>query len=230
MILIDLSLTVPHRKLPRRVLWFYFGHMVAFTIVFLVVYISVKNTHQENCNEKYEIDTFWRPLMGGFAGLNLVIGWLGWYILYQNIKVYYDENSEYHRATSHSGVLWFVHLSLSLPFSRLLLLSSLTGFSRLLATRSGQRRNRLAMVEKSAFAGRLVCNRFDLDILKKPLISSLYSACRVLGLVYSLLDNMVQSYTLVQYARTESLAIRVRNLFLLSLSSRFCLLKPIHHQ
>ncbi|GAA5826884.1 hypothetical protein JCM5353_004472 [Sporobolomyces roseus] len=102
---------LPHRKLPRRILWFYFVHMVFFTVVFGLVYLGVKNTHQENCNDKYDLNTFWRPLMGGFAALNLVIGWLGWYILYQNISEYYNPNSKHHRVTAFSGVLWILDVT-----------------------------------------------------------------------------------------------------------------------
>lgn len=95
--------------------------MIFFTFVFGLVYLGVKNTHQEDCNEKYDLNTFWRPLMGGFAALNLVIGWWGWYILYQNIKIYYDEDSEHYRVTAWSGVFWceaiFVYLSLNHLFA-----------------------------------------------------------------------------------------------------------------
>ncbi|GAA5932971.1 uncharacterized protein JCM15063_002257 [Sporobolomyces koalae] len=94
---------VPHPRLPEKLVWFYFGHLIVFTIVFGGVYFGTTNTSQENCNEQFSINSFWRPVMGSFAALNLLIGYWSCWIMHENVKHYHNPNHEFHRFASLSG-------------------------------------------------------------------------------------------------------------------------------
>ncbi|GAA5830288.1 hypothetical protein JCM3766R1_002856 [Sporobolomyces carnicolor] len=96
---------LPHAKLPKKLIWFYFGHLVTFTIVFAVVYLTVGNTSQSNCNDEFAISTFWRPLMAGFVALNLAIGWFFCFVMYVNVSNYQGTNRKFHGMVTWSGAL-----------------------------------------------------------------------------------------------------------------------------
>ncbi|GAA5990941.1 hypothetical protein JCM5350_008286 [Sporobolomyces pararoseus] len=107
----DVFATVPHPKLPEKLVWFYFGHLTVFTLVFIVLYTTVKNTSQENCNDQFDINSFWRPVMGGLTAFWLLIGWFFCYLMHENVKHYHDPTHDFHRVVSLSGVLSLLHMT-----------------------------------------------------------------------------------------------------------------------
>ncbi|GAA6061675.1 hypothetical protein JCM10212_000858 [Sporobolomyces blumeae] len=95
---------LPHRTLPGMLIWFFFGHLVAYTLVFAMVYATVSKPSQENCVDEFGL-TRWRIAMGSFAAVFLVVGWFFWWILWRNVK-----HAHSRKKTSHSGVLALANL------------------------------------------------------------------------------------------------------------------------
>ncbi|GAA5911115.1 uncharacterized protein JCM6883_004274 [Sporobolomyces salmoneus] len=96
--------SLPHPHLPEEIVWFFFGHLVFFSIFFTVLYASVSNTSQANCNEQFGLDTHWRPIMASLTALNLLVGYFFWYLMYENVYDYHHSGHRFHRVARFSGV------------------------------------------------------------------------------------------------------------------------------
>ncbi|GAA6019601.1 hypothetical protein JCM11491_002819 [Sporobolomyces phaffii] len=103
--------TLPHPKLPKKIVWFYGGHLAVFTVVFTILYATIRNPAQSNCNDMHDLDRFWRPVMAAFVGLNLAIGWFFWWVLYENVKNYGNPRHETHGVVRWSGVLTILRIT-----------------------------------------------------------------------------------------------------------------------
>ncbi|GAA5920857.1 hypothetical protein JCM1841_002355 [Sporobolomyces salmonicolor] len=74
----------PHKLLPRIVSWVFAVHLVAFVIVFIVVYGFVNSTLQPYCIDPHRSNA-WRIIMGTTAASFVLLGVFFWINLYRNI-------------------------------------------------------------------------------------------------------------------------------------------------